>query len=78
MSDLPQRARIFFFTPSPPPRVLIRRQSGAIVTFMVVSVSEKPARQSLRLDQEVWQKIDRERSVSRNTWITEAILEKLS
>lgn len=45
---------------------------------MVVSVSEKPARQSLRLDQEVWQKIDRERSVSRNTWITEAILEKLS
>jgi hypothetical protein len=51
---------------------------------MAVSVSEKRStRQSLRLIPEVWEKIDRERSkrpgtVSRNTWITEAILEKLS
>jgi hypothetical protein len=50
---------------------------------MAVSVSEGRVRQSLRLDPEVWEKIDRERgrragSVSRNTWIAEAILEKLS
>jgi hypothetical protein len=49
---------------------------------MAVSVSEK-TRQSLRLDPEVWEDIDEQRtkragSVSRNTWITEAILEKLS
>ncbi len=52
-------------------------------TFMAVSVLEGRLRQSLRLDPEVWDKIDRERlkragSISRNTWITEAILEKLS
>jgi hypothetical protein len=40
-------------------------------------------RQSLRLEVKVWASIDRERgkragNVSRNTWITEAILEKLS
>jgi len=50
---------------------------------MAISVSEGRLRQSLRLDPEVWEEIDRERgrrpgSVSRNTWITEAILEKLS
>jgi hypothetical protein len=50
---------------------------------MAVSVSEGRVRQSLRLDPQVWERIDRERgrragSVSRNTWITEAILEKLS
>jgi hypothetical protein len=50
---------------------------------MAVSVSEKRSRQSLRLDPEVWEEIDRDRgkrpgTVSRNTWITEAILEKLS
>jgi hypothetical protein len=51
---------------------------------MAVSVPEKRStRQSLRLHPELWKKIDRERSkragsVSRNTWITEAILEKLS
>jgi hypothetical protein len=50
---------------------------------MVVSVSEGRLRQSLRLDPGLWEKIDRERgrragSVSGNTWITEAILEKLS
>jgi hypothetical protein len=50
---------------------------------MAVSVSEARLRQSLRLDPQVWEKIDRERgkragSVSRNTWITEAILEKLT
>jgi metal-responsive CopG/Arc/MetJ family transcriptional regulator len=49
---------------------------------MTVSVSEK-SRQSLRLNPEIWEKIDCERrkragSVSRNTWIAEAILEKLS
>ena len=40
-------------------------------------------RQSLRLDPEVWTAIDRVRlrragSISRNTWITEAIAEKLA
>jgi len=40
-------------------------------------------RQSLRLDPEVWTAIDRARlrragSISRNTWITEAIAEKLA
>jgi hypothetical protein len=40
-------------------------------------------RQSLRLDAEVWTAIDRARlrragSISRNTWITEAIAEKLA
>ncbi|MGO9420642.1 hypothetical protein [Roseiarcus sp.] len=40
------------------------------------------ARQSLRLDPETWEAIDAVRlrragSISRNTWITEAILEKL-
>jgi len=39
-------------------------------------------RQSLRLDPEVWAAIDtarlrRDGSISRNTWITEAIAEKL-
>jgi hypothetical protein len=50
---------------------------------MAVSVSEGRLRQSLRLDPQLWDKIDRDRgrragSVSRNTWITEAILEKLA
>jgi hypothetical protein len=40
-------------------------------------------RQSLRLDPEVWTAIDMSRlrragSISRNTWITEAIAEKLA
>ena len=40
-------------------------------------------RQSLRLDPEVWMAIDAARlrragSISRNTWITEAIAEKLA
>jgi hypothetical protein len=40
-------------------------------------------RQSLRLEPEVWTAIDRARlhragSISRNTWITEAIAEKLA
>ena len=40
-------------------------------------------RQSLRLDPEIWTAIDRARlrrvgSISRNTWITEAIAEKLA
>lgn len=39
-------------------------------------------RQNIRLDYEVWKAIDCERerragNISRNTWITEAILEKL-
>jgi hypothetical protein len=50
---------------------------------MAVSVLERRSRQSLRLDPQVWERIDRERrrragKVSRNTWITEAIIEKLS
>lgn len=39
-------------------------------------------RQSIRLDKQLWDGIDRVRSerpgnISRNTWITEAVLEKL-
>lgn len=50
--------------------------------FMSVSISVERPRLNLRLDPEIWEHIDRERakragSVSRNTWITEAILEKL-
>jgi hypothetical protein len=50
---------------------------------MASSVSEMRLRQSIRLNPQVWDEIDRERarrpgSISRNTWITEAILEKLS
>jgi len=46
-------------------------------------VSEEKVRQNLRLDPEVWSAIDSDRSkrpgnVSRNTWITEAILDKLA
>jgi len=49
---------------------------------MSVSISVERPRLNLRLDPEIWEHIDRERakragSVSRNTWITEAILEKL-
>ena len=59
------------------------RQFGAIISYMSVSVSVERPRQSLRLDPEIWEQIDLERakragSVSRNTWITEAILEKLA
>jgi hypothetical protein len=41
------------------------------------------ARQSLRLDPELWELIDAARSgrpgnVSRNTWIAEAVMEKLA
>jgi metal-responsive CopG/Arc/MetJ family transcriptional regulator len=44
---------------------------------------DERARQSLRLPAEVWTAIDAARSkragnVSRNTWITEAILEKIT
>ena len=65
------------------PNMLIWRHFGAIITFMPVYVLEKRPRQSLRLDPHLWEEIDRDRSkragsVSRNTWITEAILEKLS
>jgi predicted HicB family RNase H-like nuclease len=49
---------------------------------MAVSVSEMRLRQNLRLDPEMWERIDLQRTqragnISRNTWITEAILEKL-
>lgn len=52
-------------------------------TFMAVRVSADRPRQSLRLEPNGWKAIDRLRakragSVSRNTWINEAILEKLS
>ncbi len=44
--------------------------------------AEQRTRQSLRLDPKLWTRIDRARvmragNVSRNTWITEAIQEKL-
>jgi hypothetical protein len=49
---------------------------------MGVDVSEKRLRQSLRLQPDIWEEIDDARgkrpgSISRNTWISEAILEKL-
>jgi predicted HicB family RNase H-like nuclease len=49
---------------------------------MAVSVLEMRLRQNLRLDPEVWERIDLQRTrragnISRNTWITEAIIEKL-
>src|SRR5690242_10695619 len=52
-------------------------------TFVATSVSEHRLRQSLRLNQVIWQAIDKDRkqrpgNVSRNTWITEAILDKLA
>jgi len=50
---------------------------------MVIRVPADRPRQSLRLEPNVWKAIDRIRAkragnVSRNTWISEAILEKLS
>jgi hypothetical protein len=52
-------------------------------TFMAVCVLDKRSRQNLRLDPRIWDEVDRDRSrragnISRNTWITEAILEKLA
>ena len=52
----------------------------------MILIHAKPddrARQNLRLDLEVWAAIDAARmrragSISRNTWITEAIAEKLA
>ena len=46
-------------------------------------VSADRSRQNLRLEPAVWERIDASRSkrpgsISRNTWITEAILEKLT
>ncbi|MCB9982113.1 MAG: hypothetical protein H6861_00340 [Rhodospirillales bacterium] len=48
-----------------------------------VTESDKRPRQSLRLEPDVWRAIDGARknragNVSRNTWITEAILEKIA
>ena len=50
---------------------------------MPVVVSDKRLRQSLRLEQELWDAIDSARArragtISRNTWITEAILDRLA
>jgi hypothetical protein len=52
-------------------------------TFVSNFVSEEKVRQNLRLDPDVWSAIDSDRSkrpgsISRNTWITEAILDKLA
>jgi hypothetical protein len=49
---------------------------------MPTATLDNRARQSLRLDPKVWSQIDvarrkRPGNVSRNTWITEAILEKV-
>ena len=51
--------------------------------FLIRSSKPERARQSLRLDPELWDLIDASRlgragSVSRNTWIAEAIMEKLA
>jgi len=51
--------------------------------YMTVCPPIKRPCKNLRLDPDIWDQIDDERgkragSVSRNTWITEAILEKLA
>ena len=53
-------------------------------TVMIKSMlnNDNRVRQSIRLKKQLWDGIDRARSerpgsVSRNTWITEAVLEKL-
>jgi hypothetical protein len=50
---------------------------------MPIVVSDRRLRQSLRLEQGIWDAIDSARSkragsISRNTWITEAILDRLA
>lgn len=57
--------------------------SEAMSRFPVIKHIDDRTRQSLRLAPEVWTAIDVARSaragnVSRNTWITEAILEKIA
>lgn len=52
-------------------------------TFVNTVVSEGKVRQNLRLDPDLWSAIDTDRAkrpgnISRNTWITEAILDKLA
>lgn len=52
-------------------------------TFVAVVVSEKRLRQSLRLDESIWQAIDescakRPSNISRDTWIAEAIRDRLA
>ncbi len=54
----------------------------AVMTVIHVKVDDR-ARQNLRLDVEIWAAIDAARmrragTISRNTWITEAIAEKLA
>jgi hypothetical protein len=51
--------------------------------YMTVCTPVKRPCKNLRLDPDIWVQIDHKRekragSVSRNTWITEAILEKLA
>ena len=54
-----------------------------MATNHTITKSDDRGRQSLRLDPEVWTAIDRARlrragSISRNTWINEAVAEKLA
>ncbi len=48
----------------------------------MTKASDDRARQNLRLDPRIWEAIDLARAtrpgISRNTWITEAILEKVA
>jgi hypothetical protein len=60
----------------------LRRQSQIMTATHIIKLDDR-GRQSLRLDPEVWLAIDTARlrragSISRNTWITEAIAEKLA
>src|ERR1700693_3371627 len=61
----------------------LRRQLSCMTANHASTKLDDRGRQTLRLDPEVWPAIDRARlrragSISRNTWITEAIAEKLA
>lgn len=71
-------------TPAFPNALLPSAPKWRHSTFMPLHVSdERRFRLSLRLDPHLMKEIDRDRRkragrISRNTWITEAVLEKLS
>lgn len=63
---------------------MLWRHVGARLGIMMNNAPKRDdrARQSLRLDAEMWNEIDRARAtrmgnISRNTWIAEAVREKL-
>ena len=68
---------------APPKESVHAIETGSCPTIFIHAKADDRARQNLRLDPEVWAAIDAARmrragSISRNTWITEAIAEKSS